>query len=83
MIAGTDYYDYRTKNGAEVDLIIEGSFGTLPVEVKFGMDTKSSRLDSLKRFINQQNLPLGIVINNSEEIRRLSDRILQIPAGFI
>ena len=34
-----DYYYYRTKNGAEIDLILEGSFGLLPIEIKFGQKT--------------------------------------------
>jgi len=28
-----DYFYFRTKNGAEVDLILQGSFGTLPIEI--------------------------------------------------
>ncbi|MFV1985472.1 MAG: ATP-binding protein, partial [Thiohalomonadales bacterium] len=30
MIPKWDYYYYRTRNGAEVDLVLEGSFGLLP-----------------------------------------------------
>jgi len=38
-INGAYYYD-RTKHGAEVDLILEGSFGVLPIEIKFGTHTQ-------------------------------------------
>jgi len=77
------YYYYRTKHGAEVDLILEGSFGTLPIEIKFGVSTKLKQLNSLNRFINENELPLGIVINNSHEIRMLSEKIVQVPAALV
>ena len=30
---GFDYYYYRTGGGAEVDLILEGEFGLIPIEI--------------------------------------------------
>lgn len=78
-----DYYFYRTKNGAEVDLVLEGSFGVLPIEIKFGQQTSARQLAALQRFVKDNDLPLGIVINNSTEVRMLADRIVQIPAGCI
>lgn len=76
-------YYYRTRNGAEIDLILEGPFGTLPIEIKFGSSTRMKQLTSLNRFIKEHQLPLGIVINNSDEIRQLNERILQIPVTCI
>ena len=78
-----DYYFYRTKNGAEVDLVLEGSFGVLPIEVKFGHQTTAKQLASLQRFVKYNDLPLGIVVNNSTEVRMLADRIVQVPAGCV
>lgn len=78
----TPYY-FRTKNGAEIDLILEGPFGILPVEIKFGSLVKQRQLQSLKRFVSMHDLPLGIVVNNSEKVRMVADRILQLPATFI
>lgn len=78
-----DYYYYRTRNGAEIDLILEGSFGVLPIEIKFGINTTLKQLTSLNKFINENNIPLGIVINNSDEIRMLSDKIIQLPVHLI
>ena len=77
------YYYYRTKHGAEVDLILEGSFGLLPVEIKFGVVTQSRQLTSLKKFLADNSLPLGIVINNSTEVKALAKNIMQIPATLI
>jgi len=77
------YYYYRTKHGAEVDLILEGNFGLLPIEVKFGVATQSRQLTSLKKFLADNVLPLGIVINNSTEVKALAKNIVQIPATLI
>ncbi len=77
------YYYYRTKHGAEVDLILEGNFGLLPIEIKFGVVTQSRQLTSLKKFLADNALPLGIVINNSTEVRALAKNIVQIPATLI
>jgi predicted AAA+ superfamily ATPase len=78
-----DYYYYRTKNGAEVDLVLQGSFGVLPIEIKFGQQTTLKQLASLQRFVKDNDLPFGLVINNSTEVRMLADKIIQIPAGCV
>ena len=77
------YYYYRTKHGSEIDLILKGSFGTLPIEIKFGMSTKAKQLSSLTKFINDNSIPFGIVINNANEVRMLNEKIIQIPAVLI
>lgn len=78
-----DTYFYRTKNGAEVDLVLEGSFGVLPVEVKFGQTTTAKQLAGLQRFLKDNDLPLGLVVNNANEVKVLAEGIVQIPAGCI
>lgn len=78
-----DYSYFRTKHGAEVDLILSGKFGTLPIEVKFSSSTSVRQLSSLKSFMEQHDVPIGIVVNNSNEIRLLQKNIIQIPVGFI
>ena len=83
MVAKWDYYYYRTRNGAEIDLVLEGSFGLLPIEIKLGAATKLKQLSALNRFIQQQQLPLGIVINNAEEIKLLNEHIIQLPVNYI
>jgi len=75
-----DYFYYRTRNGAEIDLILEGSFGLLPIEIKFGQQTTRRQLTSLQQFIQRHDLPFGIVVNNAPRIRMLSERIIQVPA---
>jgi predicted AAA+ superfamily ATPase len=82
-IVNWNYYYFRTRNGAEIDLIVEGPFGTLPIEIKFGTTIKQRQIQTLKNFVYKNNLPLGIVINNSDDIRLIGDRILQLPAACI
>jgi predicted AAA+ superfamily ATPase len=77
------YYYFRTKNGAEIDMIIEGPFGILPIEIKLGSTVKLRQLQSLKAFVYKNDIPLGIVINNSDEVQLLADRIIQLPAACI
>jgi len=78
-----DYYYFRTKNGAEVDLIIDTPQGIIPVEIKFGISTKKNQLYSLTQFINANNCPYGLLLNNSDTVRRLTEKIVQIPAGLL
>jgi predicted AAA+ superfamily ATPase len=78
-----NYYHFRTRNGAEVDLILEGPFGILPIEIKFGNQIRQRRIQALKNFVYTRDLPLGLVINNSDDIQMIADRILQLPATCI
>ena len=82
-IVNWNYYYFRTRNGAEIDLILEGPFGTLPIEIKFGSMLRQRHLQTLKNFVYTNNLPLGIVINNSDDVQLIADRILQLPATYI
>ena len=78
-----DYSYFRTKSGSEVDFILSGEFGVLPVEIKYGTDTRRKQLIGLQKFIKDNKLPYGIVINNSEKIALISENIIQIPSVFI
>jgi len=64
-------------------LILEGPFGTLPIEIKFDSMIQKRHLQTLKNFIDKNDLPLGIVINNGDDIQLVTDRILQLPATCI
>ena len=78
-----EYYYYRTRSGAEIDLILQGEFGLLPIEIKFGIETRLRQLRSLSAFIKEQNLPFGIIINNSDKTTLLADKIIQLPASLV
>jgi predicted AAA+ superfamily ATPase len=77
------YYYFRTHNGAEIDLILEGPFGRLPIEIKLGSTVKHRQLQALKTFVQLHDLPLGVVITNSEQVELVADKIIQLPAGCV
>lgn len=83
FVTNWDYNYYRTRAGAEIDLILSGAFGTLPIEIKYGIKTNKRALTSLINFIDEHNLPFGIVINNAETIEMLTEKIIQIPITFL
>ena len=67
-----------------MDLVLNHPTGMrIPIEIKFGMATKRFDLNSLAAFIEQENCPYGILVNNAEEIRLLAPQIIQIPAGCL
>ena len=82
-VVNWDYYYFRTRNGAEIDLVLEGPFGTLPVEIKLGGRVKQRQLQTLKNFVSKNRLSLGVLIKNSDRVELLADKILQLPAGCI
>ena len=76
-------YHYRTKHGAEIDLILDGMFGMLPIEIKYGVRVERRQLITLTNFIETEKLPFGIVINQSDKMLWLTPKILQLPVGYI
>ncbi|MDM8537956.1 ATP-binding protein [Desulfobacterales bacterium HSG17] len=79
---GIDFHFYRTKDKSEVDLIIEAPFGLIPIEIKLGYKVNQRMLTGLKNFIQDTGVPFGILVNNSDKIEFLSDKIIQIPAIY-
>jgi len=78
-----DVHYYRTRNGAEIDCIIHGSFGVLPIEIKYGTKTNLKQLRTLETFVETHQLGFGLLINQSEQPQWLSRRIFQLPAGWL
>jgi len=68
---GFDCYYYRTGDGAEVDLIIEGAFGCVPFAIKYTQTVGAGRLHALKYFVREQNCPFG-----RQEGSHLTDKLL-------
>ena len=83
MITGWDAHYYRTRSNAEVDLILDGPFGTLPIEIKYGTKTSADRIKNLEKFIKDNELPFGILINQAEDAYWLSQKVFQMPAKYI
>jgi hypothetical protein len=76
-----EYFYYRTSGGAEVDLVLEGDFGLIPIEIKYGQNVSPHGLRSLGDFVKERNCPYGLVINNDERIRHYDKNIIGIPFG--
>lgn len=76
-------YYYRTHSGAEIDLVLEGNFGVLPIEIKYGSTVLSRQLRSMTEFIQEHDLPFGVLINQGDNIEWLTKNIIQIPANYL
>ncbi|MGD9108604.1 MAG: ATP-binding protein [Gammaproteobacteria bacterium] len=82
-ISNVNSFYYRTRNGAEIDLILDGYFGVLPIEIKYGSTVLSRQLQTLERFVIENKLPFGMIINQSKQVEWLRPRIIQIPVGWL
>lgn len=71
---------YRTHHQAEIDLIIENHAGLIPIEIKAGITIQRNQIQTLETFIKTHQCPCGILINNSQEVLKISEKIFQIPA---
>jgi predicted AAA+ superfamily ATPase len=76
-------FHFRTRGGAEIDLILDGETGLLPVEIKLGSQTDVRSLRALREFMTDHDCPLGLVINNNEIARQLDERIVSVPAASL
>ena len=72
-------FHYRTAAGTEIDLVLEGRFGILPIEIKYRQSNPSKRLRALRDFVAERNLPLGLVIDNGEKVRQLDRNLFAVP----
>jgi predicted AAA+ superfamily ATPase len=77
------YSHLRTKAGGEIDLIVEGSFGCLPIEVKYGSNTSKAKLRAMQNFLKIHQLPLGVVVNHSPRPARVTENIVQLPVSCL
>jgi len=77
--ASFDYYFYRTAAGAEVDLVLEGDFGLVGVEIRHGQSIDARDLRSLREFVRQRRCRFGLVISNDREARLLDEDIVSVP----
>jgi predicted AAA+ superfamily ATPase len=70
---------YRTGAGGEVDLVLEGNFGLLPIEIKHAQTVRGRDLQAIENFMADTRCPFGLVINNDEHPRRYTERVLGVP----
>jgi hypothetical protein len=41
------------------------------------------QIQTLKRFVKENELPFGIVLNNGDQAQMIADKIIQLPATYI
>lgn len=70
---------YRTGAGAEVDLVLEGTFGKVAVEIKHTSSVAGRDLRALRDFVREQKARLGLVINNDLSPRLYEDGLIGLP----
>ena len=83
LVTNWDYYYYRTRNGSEVDLILHGLFGILPIEIKYGTKIDFKQLRSLKELIATQGAPFGLLINQADTAEWIAPTVFQLPATYL
>lgn len=74
---------YRTGGGAEVDLVCEGVFGTVPFEIKRSQRVDLRDLRGLRDFVTEQGCPFGVVVNNDTAPRIYEERIVGVPFSYL
>lgn len=74
---------YRTRAGAEIDLILQGPFGVIPIEIKYGSTAMPRQLRSLENFVAENNLDFALLINQAEKAIWLSKTVFQLPANYL
>jgi predicted AAA+ superfamily ATPase len=78
-----DCAHYRTGAGAEVDLVVEGAFGRVAVEIKHSSSVGGRDLRGLRDFVAGQKARLGVVINNDVQARRYEENLLGLPLTWL
>ena len=82
-ISNVDFQYYRTAKGAEVDLIVTSPAGKIPIEIKMSKTVSLKQLASLKQYIEDNELPFGLLINQSDHVFWVTEKILQVPIGYL
>ncbi len=80
---GFEYSFYRTSGGAEVDLVLEGGFGRVAVEIKHTSAVHARDLRGLRDFVTEQKARLGVVINNDTRPRLYDDKLIGLPMSHL
>ena len=83
MATQLEFTYYRTIDKSEIDLILEGSFNPVPIEIKLNSTVNRTALRSLNNFLNDTKTNYAILINRGKRIELITDRIIQIPVNYI
>lgn len=78
-----DFQYYRTAKGAEIDLMVTGVDIKIPIEIKMAKSVSRKQLCALTKYIEDHNLPFGLLINQCDHIFWVTENILQVPVGIL
>lgn len=78
-----DAYHYRVSGGAEVDLVLEGAFGLVAIEIKLGQRVRLQSLLGLRNFVKDHDCRFGLVLSNEEQPRLIDPNVAGIPVRFL
>ena len=78
-----DAYHYRVSGGAEVDLVLEASFGLIPIEIKLGQRVRLQSLKGLRDFVKDHDCRFGLVFSNEETSRLIDSRVVGVPVRYL
>ena len=81
--AAHEYSYYRTNGGAEVDLVLEGDFGRVAVEIKHASSVNARDLRGLRDFVSEHKARLGLVITNDSTTRQYEENLLGVPFNWL
>ena len=77
-----EYSYYRTGAGAEVDLVLEGDFGRVAVEIKHSSVVDPRDLRGLRDFVSEHKARLGLVITNDSAARLFEPNLVGLPFNW-
>ncbi len=83
MATQLEFSYYRTIDKSEVDLVIEGGFGIIPVEIKLGSVVKRINLRGMENFLADTGATYGILVNRGKRVELVTDKIIQIPVNYL
>ena len=83
MATQLEFNYYRTIDKSEIDLVIDGRFGPIPIEIKLNATVNRTALRGLKNFLADTGENYGILINRGKRIELLTDKIIQIPVNYL
>ncbi len=83
MATQLEFNYYRTIDKSEIDFVIDGSFGPIPIEIKLNSIVNRTALRGLKNFLTDTKANYAILINRGKRIELLTDKIIQIPVNYI
>jgi uncharacterized protein len=78
-----EYSHYRTGGGAEVDLVLEGDFGCVALEIKHTSTVSGRDLRALRDFVGEREARLGVVINNDTIARCYDEKLIGLPFTWL